>query len=77
MRETKNIVVVGLSRNQSSLPSGFVTIGAVTRIEKCHGIATNIMEDIDKEDYRKPSEDEGDIVFNQQEKGLQRWGLMA
>ena len=26
------------------------------------------MEDMDKEDYRKPSGDEGEVVFSQQEK---------
>ena len=29
----------------------------------------NIMENMDKEDYRKPSGDEGEVVFSQQEEG--------
>ena len=32
------------------------------------------MEDIDKEDYRKPSGDEGEVVFSQQEKGAATLG---
>ena len=32
------------------------------------------MEDMDKEDYRKPSEDEGEVVFSQQEEGAASTG---
>ena len=36
----------------------------------------NIMEDMDKEDYRKPSGDEGEVhvVFSQQEEGAASTG---
>ena len=43
-------------------------------------MAINIMEDIDEEDYRKPSGDDGEIVFSQKEKGaatLGPYGLTA
>ena len=32
------------------------------------------MEDMDKEDYRKPSGDEGEVVFSQQEEGAATTG---
>ena len=37
----------------------------------------NIMEDMDKEDYRKHSGDEGEVVFSQEEKGAASTGLMT
>ena len=35
------------------------------------------MEDMDKEDYRKPSGDKGEVVFSQQEERAVATGLMA
>ena len=59
--------------SQSSIFPGFITIGDRDQdlifFRNGQGSFKNIMEDMDKEDYRKPSGDEGEVVFSQQEEG--------